>query len=65
MFAWNRRCRGRTARRLLLGNAVMDVVMPKAGTLTDFESKLDGAQFQTILAGFSHGDVDVSLPKFG
>ena len=48
-----------------LGNAVMDVVMPKAGTLSDFESKLDGAQFQTILAGFSHGDVDVSLPKFG
>ncbi len=48
-----------------VGNVVMDVVMPTAGSMTSFESSLTGDSLQKIISGVAPAeDASVTLPKF-
>jgi serpin B len=42
----------------------MVILAPEAGKFEDFESKLDGAQVKSILAGLGPQQVALNLPKF-
>jgi len=47
-----------------VGNVSMDIVMPKQGTLSAFESTLSGDAFQTIVSSLKADTGVVSIPKF-
>lgn len=42
----------------------MIVVVPKSGTLADFEAGLDGARLQAVAASLAQTELHVRLPKF-
>lgn len=46
------------------GGAVMDIVMPTAGTMAAFESSLTPDSLSKIVGGLSNGTVDLAMPKF-
>jgi serpin B len=48
-----------------VGNVVMDIVMPTAGTMSTFESTLTGASFSKIVSSLATGEGSVTIPKFG
>ncbi|HEX7667781.1 MAG TPA: serpin family protein [Polyangiaceae bacterium] len=51
-----------------VGNAVMDIVMPKAGTLATFEASLDAGKLAStfdLVKSSGGGETNLAIPKFG
>lgn len=46
------------------GTAVMDLILPDAGTFSDFESRLDAPALDQIISGMQPASLDLHLPRF-